>query len=192
MSLLNGFPLILQIETFRNSRGGFRQVVEFGPKAFDASVEPLGFIAAGLLRHVQIGLQLRADWTLFRQQRLPKVVNLRVVVIGTIGAIDTGEDRLQAVVVRLLDWVELVIVAACAVDRQAGEGRHGRHHHVVPIEKPGNALVHRVFPKLRVSDKIPGTGGNEARGDNTLRVIGKQDVAGQLFFHENVRRVCRR
>ena len=75
-------------------------------------------------------------------------------------------------------------MAACAVNRQAGECRHGRHHHVVPIEKTGNALVYRVFPKLRVSDEIPGTRGNEARGDNTLRVIRKQDVAGQLFFQK--------
>ena len=67
-------------------------------------------------------------------------MDLRVVVIGPVGAIDTGEDRLQAVVVRLLDRIELVIVAAGAVDRQADERRHGRHHHVVAIEKRAMCL----------------------------------------------------
>ena len=70
--LLDGLPLILQIETFRNSRTGFRQVVEFGPEGFEASVEPLRFVAADLLCHFQIGLQLHCGRTLLRQQGLPK------------------------------------------------------------------------------------------------------------------------
>ena len=120
------------------------------------------------------------------------MVDLRVVVIGTIGAIDTRKDGLQAVIVRLLDRIELVIVAACAVDRQARESRHGRHHHVVPIEKTGDALVDRVFAKFRVSDEIPGTRGNEARGDNSLSGYRETGRRPPIVLPESARKVCRR
>ena len=50
-------------------------------------------------------------------RRRPHVAGRRS--IGPIGAIDAGEDGLQAVIVLLRDRVELVVVAAGAVDRQA-------------------------------------------------------------------------
>ena len=56
-----------------------------------------------------------------RLERPAKAVDLGVGIVGPLGPVDAGEDRLQAVVVLLRDRVELVVVAAGAVDRQAGE-----------------------------------------------------------------------
>ena len=135
-----------------------------------------------LLRHFQIRLQLHAERTPFCQERLPKLVDFRIIVKGTISTINTGEDCLETVVVRLLDWIELVVVAPRAVNSKTGESGHRRHDHIVSIQKPGDTLVYRVLAQLHVSDKIPGAGSNEACGDDTLGLLRKQDVTGELFL----------
>src|SRR2546421_503363 len=49
-----------------------------------------------------------------------------VGVVRPLGAVDAGERRLQRVVLRLPDRVELVVVAAGAADRQPREGAERR------------------------------------------------------------------
>src|SRR5207247_11207073 len=61
-------------------------------------------------------------------ERLPQCPTmtsaLRVGIVRPVRSADTGENSLQGVVLRLRDRVELVVVAAGAVDRQALDRGH--------------------------------------------------------------------
>ena len=88
-------------------------------------------------------------------------------LVRPVAAIDAGEDGLETVVVGLRDRVELVIVAAGAVDGQAHEGGHRAGDHVVAVEQPRLQLVDRPFAQLDVADEVPRPGGDEAGRDRT-------------------------
>src|SRR5205814_394564 len=83
-----------------------------------------------------------------------------------------GEDGLEAVIVALGDRVELVVVAAGAMGRQADEGGHRVGQHVVAVEQPRLLLVHRPLAQLDVADEVPRPRGDEARGHGRPRVAG--------------------
>ena len=82
-----------------------------------------------------------------------------------------------------------MIVAAGTVDRQAVERRHGGGDHVVAIVRAGDLLVERSFAQLDVADEIPRPGRDETGRHGGLRIVGKQDVAGELLGHEPVVRL---
>ncbi len=68
-------------------------------------------------RRVDLG-QLPRDGVTLQRQIASAFFQARVGQ-GAVAAIDAGEDRLEAVIIGLRDRVELVIVAAGAVDGQA-------------------------------------------------------------------------
>ena len=74
-----------------------------------------------------------------------------------------------------------MIVAARAVDRQAGKRRHRGHQHVVAIVRAGDRLIDGPFAQLHVPHEIPRAGGYKAGRNRRLRVVGKQHVAGKLL-----------
>ena len=89
-------------------------------------------------------------------------------LVGPVAAIDAREDGLEAVIVGLRDRVELVVVAAGAVDGHADEGRHRAGDHVVAVEQPGLELVDGPFAQLDVADEVPRAGGDEPGCDRAL------------------------
>ena len=103
---------------------------------------------------------------------------------GPVAPIETGEDGLQAVIVFLRDRVELVVVAACAVDRQADEGGHGIGKHVVAVDELGLELIDGPLAELGVAHEVPRAGGDEPRGDHAPRIAGLKHVAGNLLADE--------
>ena len=100
-------------------------------------------------------------------------------------AFHAGEDRPESVILALGNRVQLVVVTAGAVHRH----RHGRGHHlrdhVVEVACPGGALQH-VALGLDLPDEVPRARGEEAGGDDGLRVGGGEDVAGDLLADEAV------
>src|SRR5580700_3310916 len=93
---------------------------------------------------------------------------------------DSRKDRRQPVVILLRDWVELVVVATGAVDGEAdGRGDHlGRH--VIEIAGAGGAFED-IALRLDVANEIPWTTGQEPCGHNRIRVIGVEEVPGDLL-----------
>ena len=82
------------------------------------------------------------------------------------------------------DGVELVVVAARAVDREALEGAEHVRHHVVTVEVAGLLLVDGPFSKLDVTDVVPGTCGEHPCGDDRARVILVEDISSELLCDE--------
>ena len=89
------------------------------------------------------------------QQLPPALVDRRIGIEWPFGPIDAGQHGLQGVVVGLRDRIELVIVAAGAMDRRAGEGRHEVGDHVVAIEHLGQLLVDRVVDDAHQRAFVP-------------------------------------
>ena len=108
----------------------------------------------------------------------------RVWEIRLLGPIHPGEHRLQRVVVRLLDRVELVVVAAGAVDREARERRHGCSHHVVAVKQARQLLVLRALAQFSVPDVVPRACRHESRRDQAIRIARPEDIPGNLFADE--------
>jgi hypothetical protein len=81
---------------------------------------------------------------------------------------DAVEDGGEAVVVELLDGVELVVVAAGAVDGEAEEGGGGGVDDVVEVV---GALL-AFGGEVGVSDGVVGSGDEEAGGDFDVGVAG--------------------
>ena len=111
-------------------------------------------------------------------------MNGRIGVVGTVGPVDAGKHRLKGVIVALRDRIELVIVAAGAMDGEALEGAHHRHHVVVAIEVLRHEMVDGVLTDADHEGVVPGAGGEEAEGRNRLWIIGEEDVAGHLLGDE--------
>src|SRR5690606_34849353 len=91
---------------------------------------------------------------------------------------DAVEGRGEAVVLRLQDRVELVVVAAGAVDRQPQKRLADRADVVFEFVLPDD-LLHRVA-LLLLADLVPRTGDKKAGGDDALRPRPLDDIAGQL------------
>ena len=94
---------------------------------------------------------------------------------------DIGEERLQTVVIALRDGIELVVVAPGAAERQAEEDRAGG---------VGDVVEHLLAALLQVDGVVlVGEAAVEAGGDQRLRVVGVQLVAGDLLLDEAVVRL---
>jgi hypothetical protein len=118
------------------------------------------------------GFDFRAEIVSFRRQLFSFRFHLRVDFIRTRCAIDSGEHRLQAIVIRLGDRIEFVVMATRTVHREATKSGHGIRDHIVPVEITGDRLVECPFAKFSVSHKIPRPGNDETGGDNAIGFVG--------------------
>ena len=159
------------------------QIVHALPELGDPAVEPReGGVAEALDPPRQRYVAVEDGFSLFLERRAAG--GELGAAIRPVAAIDTGEDRLQAIIVRLRYRVELMIVTASAVGGQADEGRDRAGDHVVAVEQPGLELVDGSFTQLDVADEIPGAGGDEPGCDHSGRVARGEYVAGQLLANE--------
>src|SRR5260370_609669 len=108
--------------------------------------------------------------------------------LGTVWSVPSlhpREHRLEPVVILLWDRVELVIVAASAVDSDARKSRHRIDDHVVAVQHARLVLLDGPLRQLDVADEVPRPGHDKPRSDDAVRVVGVQYVAGQLFLDES-------
>ena len=129
-------------------------------------------------------LDFAVETRLFGDQRGALLGHHRINVERLIGLVEGGEDCLQAVIVLLLDRIELVGVAAGALGGRREEGAGGVRHHVIAVERARDFTVELSLGEFRVADKIPGASRDEALGDVAVRRLRVECVAGQLFFDE--------
>ena len=119
-----------------------------------------------------------------RQQILPSRMRRHIRMVRPVRTVHTREDRLQRVVVPLRDGVELMIVAAGAVDGETLESAHHRRHHVIAVEHLSEAMVEGIFAHAHHQGLIPRPGGEKTECHRGLRVCGKQRIARHLLLHE--------
>src|SRR5262249_9008621 len=115
------------------------------------------------------------------QQVLASGGGAGVGVESSFSLVYTGENRLKGVVFRLGDWIELMVVAAGTMYRRAHEGGHGRRDHGVPVEVGGSLSIDGVISDVTKGTLVPRPGGQKPGGDNCLRIVGIQNIAGDLF-----------
>ena len=96
-----------------------------------------------------------------------------------------AEQGRDLVILLLRDRVELVIVAAGAVDRQAEERLPERARRGPPARRTASPSASRTSPRS-VADLVPGPADEIARGDQGLEVVRVQHVAGDLLPDELV------
>ncbi len=108
----------------------------------------------------------------------------RISVIRPVSPADAGEISLQTVIVLLGDRIELVIVAAGAVNGQGGKRRHGVHHHVVAVEVADDRAVTGIFRDFDLPHRVPRPRGDEAGGDDAIGICREKHVPGKLLLHE--------
>ena len=100
-----------------------------------------------------------------------------------VGGLDVTEQRrLQRVVVALQNRIELVIVTACALKRQAERSLADRRNHVVQVVVP----VLRVVALTNLDSR---TQAQERRGDAGIDGLAVHLVARQLLGEEDVVRL---
>src|SRR5204863_4138829 len=99
--------------------------VEDDPGGLAAGVRgfPRGDVGLGARGEQYVSRDL-AEGGLVPRYLAPVAVDPGIGVVRPIGSIDAGKDGLERVIFRLGDRVELVIVAAGAVDGGADEGGH--------------------------------------------------------------------
>ena len=90
----------------------------------------------------------------------------------------TGEECLKLVIVGLRNWVELVVMAAGAADRQPQEHKPRRLGDVVERILAAQALIVQI--------NHVGVASIEPRGDEGPRIVRTNFVAGKLQADENV------
>ena len=134
-------------------------------------------------QRMNLGLR-RGDLT-FQPLLLAVVLLLSRLAGHPLGPFHSGKDRGQSVVFLLRDRVELVVVAAAAVDRDPAGGGHHLGDHVVEVIGPGLPPQHRAFG-FDLTDKVPGAGGEKAGGNRKGRIVRSDHVAGQLTADELV------
>ena len=125
---------------------------------------------------------LAVEAAAFGDQRGAPFGGIRVHVERLISFIEGGEDGLQAVVILLLDRIELMVVAAGALGGRREESAGRVRHHVITVEGAGDLAVEFGLGEFGVADPVPRTGGNKALGDVAIGRRGVERVAGQLFF----------
>ena len=106
-------------------------------------------------------------------------------IVRTIRPVHSGEDGLKSVVILRRDGIELVIMAAGAVNGEALEGREGCHHHVVAVVVAGDKAVSLRDGQFDVPDKIPRAAGDEAQRDDAVRLLRVEHVSSKLFLDES-------
>src|SRR5262249_38510674 len=89
-----------------------------------------------------------------------------------------GEECLDAIVIGLLDWIEFVVVAASATERDAQKRRCRRIGDVVERLLPALFAIDRV-EFVRVMPQ-------EASRDQCVVVIWIKFISSQLFFEESI------
>ena len=102
--------------------------------------------------------------------------------VAAFGMIDTGEDGGDTVIVGLLDWVELVIVAAGAIHGEAKEGGGCGVDDVVEVV---GALLARGG-QIRIADGVVRAGDEKAGGNFDTSFTRRKDIAGELLLDEAV------
>ena len=111
-------------------------------------------------------------------------LRLRVLPFGrgaraTILPCHTGKDGREGVILPLQDRIELVVVAAGAVDRHAAAAGHHLRDHVVEVVGTGLPPQH-VALGLDLADEIPRACREESGGDHRVGIVGRDHVAGDL------------
>ena len=101
-----------------------------------------------------------------------------------IAAANAREDGLQAVVIVLRDRVELVVVAAGALDRQPLEGVEDGGDDVVAVEVTADFAVDRVLADVAQRALVPRPGREKAQGRDEFWLVREEDICGDLFLHE--------
>ena len=91
-----------------------------------------------------------------------------------------GEEGRERRVVALRNRIELVVVAAGAVDRHATRGRHHLREHVIKIIGPGLPTEGGALG-LHLPDEIPGTGHEKGTCHHGRRVVWRDHVPGHLL-----------
>ena len=99
--------------------------------------------------------------TLFATEILEAGVACVVAVVFPIGAVEGGENGLEAVVILLRDGIEFMIMALGAVDGETGKRADRVRDHVVAVEVSGDFPVGFGLRHFGVADEIPRTGGDE-------------------------------
>ena len=117
-------------------------------------------------------------------QVLPPLLRPGVNIVRTFGPIDRRKDRLQIVVMLLCEGIKLVIVTASTLDGDTTEGVKRVGHHLVPVDVPGNPAIDLRLGNFHVTDEIPGTGRDESKSQDAIRVTRKKHVPCQLFLDE--------
>ncbi len=95
-------------------------------------------------------------------------------------AFGAGEDRLEGVEIALQDGIELVVVAAGAIDGHAEEGLTDAGGDF------GEDFLAALFGIDVAGDEVLGAGAQVAGGDERFVVAGGDFVAGDLFADEAV------
>ena len=109
----------------------------------------------------------------------------RVRIVRPVRAIHASEHRLQAVVIARRNGIELVVVAARAVDGETLECAHRGHHHVVAVVVARDESIGLGDGQLDVADEIPRPGGDETQRRSKFWLIRKKRVRRQLLLHES-------
>ena len=139
------------------------------------------------LRGIERGQQRRippGDGCFSRQQIPPSHMRRHIRIVRPVRAVHPREDRLQRVVIPLRDGVELMIVAAGAVNGETLESAHHRRHHVIAVEHLREPMVEGIFAHPHHQRLIPRPGGEKTQRHRGLRVRGKQRIACHLLLHK--------
>ena len=80
--------------------------------------------------------------------------------------------------------IEFVVVAAGALDRQAGKGIDGIGHHLIAVDVARHLAVDLGFGHLDVTDEVPGSGGDKAQAENAIGLPGKENISRELLLYK--------
>ena len=128
--------------------------------------------------------QLSANPFELRAQLLTLLRCSRVPVVGTLRPVNGGENILQAEVVVLGKGIELMIVAAGALNRQAGKGVDGVGDHLISVDVASHLAVDLGFGHFDVTDEVPGSSGDKSQAENAIGLPGKENISRELLLHK--------
>ncbi len=103
---------------------------------------------------------------------------------SAIAPLNSGEDRLQTIVIGLRNRIEFVVVAAGAMGGKAQEGGHGVCHHVVSVDQARLLLINCSFAQLDLAYEIPRAGDDEPGRNDARGRARLKDIPGYLLFDE--------
>ena len=89
----------------------------------------------------------------------------------------------QPVIFLLLNGIELVVMTACAVDRDAHRGGDDLRDHVIEISRTSGASEH-VALSFHLPHKVPRSGGEKSSGNDGLRIIRHDHIPRDLLADE--------
>src|SRR5262249_39703801 len=112
----------------------------------------------------------RSEFFRFSRQREIEIHFIRLI-----------EKRIELVELFLRDWVELVVVATGAADRQS---EPADADHLRPIDDLFDAILFQVGPPFAIAERVP----QEAGGEELLLGWIRQEIARELFDRELIER----